>query len=180
MKARPLIDGWTSDEEAAELARLAAGQTVLEVGTFKGFGAVLMAQAGATVWALDWHRGDADLGPRDTLCAWWTNIRRHHVEDQVVGLVGRSAQVMANLRAEAFDMAFIDAAHDYGSVRQDLVSVRFLIRPEGLIVCHDYCPTWPGVVQAVDEAAKWAGIRLERVVGSLAVLSVERSLFSSD
>ena len=148
---RPRIDSWTTDAEAAELARLAAGKIVLEVGTYKGFGAVLMAQAGATVWAVDWHRGDADLGATDTLCAWWTNVRRAGVADQVVGLVGRSDRVLTALRHRWWDMAFIDGDHSYEAVTQDIRLTLPLVRAGGLLVFHDYCPTWPGVVRAVDE-----------------------------
>lgn len=182
MKGRPLIEGWTSDAEAAELARLVAGKTVLEVGAYKGFGTVLMAQGGATVWAVDWHRGDSGgdpaLGRRDTLCGWWTNIRRHHVEDQVVGLVGRSTQVLGALGAEYFDLAFIDADHAYESVKQDIASVLPLVRPGGMLVFHDYCETWPGVVRAADEliadSATWGDPRpiAWMTVGSLFVVEL--------
>ena len=168
---RPLIEGWTSDAEAAELARLAAGRRVLEVGTYRGFGAVLMAQAGAReVHAVDWHRG-GDMGPVDTLCAWWTNVRRHHVEDQVVGHVGRTAQVLPLLAGDAFELAFIDADHTYESVRCDTDLVVPLMRSGGLIAWHDYCSAWPGVVRAVDEQAGLYGWQL-RQVDSLAIAEV--------
>lgn len=170
---RPAIDNWTTDREAAELRRLAAGKVVLEVGTYKGFGAILMAQAGATVWAADWHRGDADLGPRDTLCAWWTNVRRHHVEDQVVGLVGRASQVLPMLRYASFDLAFIDGDHAYEAVREDIENVLPLLRTGGVLAFHDYSPTWPGVRQAVDELRHRMGRAYPmRIVGSLAVLEL--------
>jgi predicted O-methyltransferase YrrM len=181
---RPDIEGWTSQAEAAELGRLARGRTVLEVGTFKGLGAVLMAQAGARqVVAVDWHRGDADLGPRDTLCAWWTNVRRAHVEDQVVGLVGRSETVLPLLRPHLFELAFIDAAHDLASVRQDIRLVLPLLQRGGQLAFHDYCPTWPGVVRAVDELRERHGLAVKgpagytnlRLVDSLAVVTVRAS-----
>ncbi|OLE23428.1 MAG: hypothetical protein AUG49_15955 [Catenulispora sp. 13_1_20CM_3_70_7] len=169
---RPAIDSWTTDVEAAELARRAAGRMVLEVGTFKGFGTVLMAQAGATVWAVDWHRGDAVLGATDTLCAWWTNVRRHHVEDQVVGLVGRSETVLPMLRPASFDLAFVDAEHSYEAAAADIQLTLPLVKPGGLLLFHDYSAVWPGVVRAVDELA--ASGRAERAspptVGSLAAL----------
>lgn len=170
---RPAIESWTSDAEGAELARLAAGRRVLEVGTFRGFGAVLMAQAGAEVWAVDWHRGDSDLGERDTLCAWWTNVRRHHVEDQVVGLVGRSERVLPLLREQSFDMAFVDAHHAYESVLRDVALTLPLLAAGAVLACHDYCATWPGVVRAVDEL--WScvpeGTGTRGMVESVAVIT---------
>lgn len=177
---RPQIESWTTDNEARELARLAAGKEVLEVGTYRGFGAVLMAKAGATcVWAVDWHRGDADLGDLDTLCSWWTNIRRHQVEDRVVGLVGRTFDVLPKLAPESFDMAFIDAYHEYEAVRLDIAYTLPLLRAGGVLACHDFSATWPGVVQAVNEfAARWlAAGRLAdvQVTDSLAVLTLRGS-----
>ena len=183
---RPLIEGWTSDAEAAELQRLAARKTVLEVGTYKGFGAVLMAQAGALVWAVDWHRGDADLGSRDTLCAWWTNVRRHHVEDSVIGLVGRFEDVLPRLAPQTFDLAFIDGYHAYEAVKQDIQLTLPLLRPGAVLAFHDYSPkVWPGVVQAVGELAE--GLLLTRrlarqdgsklrVVDSLAVVQLKTNI----
>lgn len=166
---RPDIENWTSHEEAEELARLAKGQLVLEVGSFAGFGTVLMALAGAQVWAVDWHRGDQDLGERDTLAYWWRNVRRYRVEDQVVGLVGRSEVVLPMLRERVFDLAFVDAYHAYEAVSQDIRLTLPLLRARGLLVCHDYCDRWPGVVRAVEELRGRPGTRL-RVVGSLAVI----------
>lgn len=173
---RPAIDNWTSDDEARELARLAAGKVVLEVGTYKGFGAVLMAQAGAQVWAVDWHRGDPDLGRTDTLCAWWRNIRHYGVEDRVIGLVGRSAPVLAALREEWFDLVFIDADHSYEAVWEDIECALPLIVPGGIIAFHDYSPIWPGVVKAVDELRVRLGSSGDFVlVGSLASIALKES-----
>lgn len=177
---RPAIDNWTTDQEAAALAGAAEGRRVLEVGTYKGFGAVLMAQAGAEVWAVDWHRGDEDLGPRDTLCAWWTNVRRHQVEDRVVGLVGRSEVVLPLLREQSFGMAFVDAFHAYEAVAADIRLVLPLIRRPGLVVFHDYSTVWPGVRRAVDELRAQLGRGYPmRIVGSLAILELKESLRTS-
>jgi predicted O-methyltransferase YrrM len=174
---RPLIEGWTSDREAAELGRLAAGRVVLEVGTYRGFGAVLMARAGAVrVWAVDWHRGDPDLGERDTLCGWWGNVRRHGVADQVVGLVGRSEVVLPLLRPQSFELAFIDAYHAEEAVRRDIELVLPLMRPAGVLAFHDYSTTWPGVIRAVDALRERQGRGWPmRVIDSLAVLELKET-----
>lgn len=169
---RPDIEGWTSDKEACCLANLAKDKRVLEVGSFKGFGAVLMASAGATmVHSVDWHRGDPNLGDRDTLCAWWSNIRRNKVENRIIGHVGRSEQVLPSLRPGMFDMAFIDGHHAYESVKQDIELVLPLLTKPEIVVCfHDYIPsTWPGVVKAVRDLAKGRSFEL---VDSLAVLKL--------
>jgi hypothetical protein len=46
---------------------------------------------------------------------------------------------------------YIDAAHDYDSVRDDLAAWYPRLVSGGLIGGHDYTEPWPGVRQAVDE-----------------------------
>lgn len=48
-------------------------------------------------------------------------------------------------------VVFIDALHDYESVKQDIELWWPLVRPGGYIVLHDYNHKWPGVMRAVAE-----------------------------
>lgn len=50
------------------------------------------------------------------------------------------------------DFVFIDAAHSYAAVKQDIEAWRPKVRPGGWLGGHDYHPAFPGVVKAVDEA----------------------------
>lgn len=52
---------------------------------------------------------------------------------------------------DSVDAVFIDAAHDYDSVKKDILS--WLPKTKWMIAGHDY-PTYPGVVMAVDEIFK--------------------------
>lgn len=49
------------------------------------------------------------------------------------------------------DLVFIDASHDYKSVKEDILTWKDKVRPGGLLSGHDYDPKFPGVIQAVDE-----------------------------
>lgn len=50
------------------------------------------------------------------------------------------------------DVVFIDALHDYESVKQDIALWWQLVREGGYLVLHDYNHKWPGVMRAVAEA----------------------------
>lgn len=154
------IPNWSTPREARELARLAAGKTVLEIGAYLGHSTILMAEAGATVWSVDWHRGDSGgdpgLGAQNTLPRWWANVRQHGMEDQVVGLVGRSHHVLPLLRHGSFGLIFIDGSHTLEAVRQDIALSLPLLRSGGELAFHDCSPIWPGVVGAIEELEKGA------------------------
>lgn len=175
---RPLIDSpasenFVTDQEAQALADLAKGRTVLEIGTFKGFSSILMAQHGARrVVTVDWHKGDADLGARDTLCGFWANVRRHQVEDRLIALIGRSEAVLPLLAPHSFDLCFIDGYHALEAVQQDIRLSLPLMKPDSVIAFHDYGtnePTW-GVRTAVDELQATRGKGDLVLHGSLAVV----------
>ena len=50
----------------------------------------------------------------------------------------------------SLDFVFIDAAHDYESVKADIQAWLPKIKPGGYLAGHDY-PTWEGVTKAVNE-----------------------------
>ena len=63
--------------------------------------------------------------------------------------------------SHSFDIVFIDAAHDYQSVIDDLISWWRKVKPGGYISGHDYgVENFPGVKKAVD---KFVGGKLERI-----------------
>jgi hypothetical protein len=51
------------------------------------------------------------------------------------------------------DLVYIDALHDYASVQADIAAWLPTLRSDrpSIICGHDYCPQYPGVIQAVDE-----------------------------
>jgi len=161
------INSFENQAEIRVLGRLAAGRTVLEVGTFNGFSAVLMARAGAVcVHAVDWHRGGGELGERNTLARCWANLERFGVRDQVVLHVGRSEVVLPLLRPHSFDLAFIDGGHERAP--QDTELVLPLMRRGGLIAWHDK-DGWE-VPRAIATAAHALGVTPTYPGGSIAVV----------
>lgn len=69
--------------------------------------------------------------------AWWDNTPPEPDRDVIP-------------RGEC-DVVFIDALHDYESVKQDIGLWWPLVRPGGYLCGHDYNHKWPGVMRAVAE-----------------------------
>lgn len=57
----------------------------------------------------------------------------------------------AAVESSPVDVLVVDAAHDYESVKRDIVAWLPRMKPGGLIIGHDYTPKNPGVVKAFDE-----------------------------
>jgi predicted O-methyltransferase YrrM len=69
---------------------------------------------------------------------------------------GYSFKVLATLGENVFDWVYLDAAHDYTNVRNDLELLHRAVKPGGIIAGHDYI-RWVsatdryGVLEAVNE-----------------------------
>lgn len=50
-----------------------------------------------------------------------------------------------------FDFVYIDALHDYESVKADINAWFHKVKRGGILAGHDYSSDWPGVMQAVNE-----------------------------
>lgn len=78
-------------------------------------------------------------------------------KERVKVLKGLSWAVMATFDENYFDWIYIDAAHDYQSVKKDLFQAKRTIKENGLIIMNDYImfdhftKEKYGVVQATNE-----------------------------
>jgi predicted O-methyltransferase YrrM len=148
----PAISTSVQPEEAAALARLAsAAGDVLEIGSAFGYSAIVMALAGARVAAVDPHTWIPD-----SLAGMERNLAAYGVADQVAILAETSLSVMSTFAEEGtrFGLVFIDGDHSYPAVRSDVTAALKILRPGGVLACHDYGEDCccPGVRQALDEA----------------------------
>jgi len=76
----------------------------------------------------------------------------YNVKDIDVNImVGDSVEFAEDFEDSSIDLLFIDAAHDYESVKADIEA--WLPKVRGVIAGHDY-PAYPGVMKAVDERFK--------------------------
>ncbi|CAL9434154.1 hypothetical protein SUDANB140_02109 [Streptomyces sp. enrichment culture] len=135
------------------------GLPLLEVGTYCGRSAVLLAdaarRAGVTALTVDHHRGseeqqpgweyhdpetvDPELGVMDTLPAFRRTLHRAGLEEHVVALVGRSPQVAAVWNSP-LGLVFIDGGHTDEHANADYEGWAPHVADGGLLVIHDVFP----------------------------------------
>lgn len=141
----PAISTSLTYREAEELRRLAAGKTVLEIGSAYGFSTITMAKVAERVVSVDHHE---HMKSADQL---QLNLARHGVSDKVKVIVGNSKKILPTLEPSQFDMVFIDGDHSTFGIQSDIISSLKLVKLEGCIAAHDYREdTCPEVAPVVD------------------------------
>ena len=116
---------------------------ILEVGSCRCVSASLLADYGHVVtldmWA--YPHSDAVLDALKN-------------REKIVRVLG-PPELVRPLIHGPFDMAFIDAHHDYENIMRDTA---FVVRRTNRILYHDYDPkAFPGVVKALDELSALTG-----------------------
>lgn len=139
------VSGWLTRCEGEALYELARAKDVLEIGSYQGKSTICLAQSARAVLSVDPHDGRATPRPRPTKQAMQVNLRRYNVD----GKVAHAWPFPEN--GESFDLVFIDGDHSYEAVKADIETAKRVLRPGGVIACHDYNNVIEGVTEAVDE-----------------------------
>jgi hypothetical protein len=152
------IEGWMSDKELDFLGVAAKShKNILEIGSYKGKSARVFADnTDGTVVCIDpWNAfvfsstGKIIYETNDnTYIEFQKNLKEHIESEKVIPY----RMMFSEYEPNGFkpDFIFIDAAHDYESVKHD-IDKALSMKPK-LLAGHDYDPNvWPGVVKAVDE-----------------------------
>lgn len=161
--------GWLTEAEGRELARWADGKTVLEIGSYCGRSTVCLARTARCVNAVDTFDGRGTATPGDTFDTFRMNLERYGVADKVTPIRGESAAVLPDL-PPVYDLVFIDASHDYASVKADADNAARCLKPGGAMAFHDYASGRDeGVTRLVNELIAGGAEMLSRC-DSLAVL----------
>ena len=137
------IDGWMFPAELTWLYETAKRMlNIAEIGCWKG----------RSVYAIDHWQGSED-GPgvsREAAAAAFVEFGRNCGDFRNLRMIERDSVAASRFFGDGeLDMVFIDGAHDYVSVLCDLLS--WIPKTRVMIAGHDYCSSWPGVVQAVEE-----------------------------
>lgn len=145
--ARGLLDLVKYIQERNDTTKL----TLLEVGSYKGDSACIFAQYFGHVTCVDaWEQSLFNVPNTSAHAAEAEFDRRVARLSNVAKIKGRSLEVVVHTSTPVCDVLYIDASHDYESVKADLLAWR---GKASLYVCgHDYWPSkFPGVVRAVNE-----------------------------
>ena len=150
------IQGWMDPHDLEWLAeRAAAHSRIVELGCWRGRSTTCLADnTPGVVYAVDHWCGSEEHQPVDAPKLYQMFL------DQMAGYIasGKVIPTRASSTAAAaefaargltFDMIFVDASHDYESVKADLAAWWPLVAPGGLFCGHDagYGP----VLQATTE-----------------------------
>lgn len=160
---------WAFYDNVPIYGHRAYSPAVIEIGTWMGQVARMLAEHGAKVFCVDHWEGNDDhlggyageLGSGGVYRRFCENVKPHLLE-RVFPLHCPSDEAAESWPHPAqADMVFIDACHDYESTRYDILTWEPMIRPGGIICGHDYGATIQdadtgerkqcGVRQAVDE-----------------------------
>ena len=144
---------------------LATNSVIVEIGSFLGLSAIIMANGlaasnnyGARIYCVDkWEiwmdlKELGVLGDEQLYETFITNIRNAHVDSFVHPIRNRSTEAAADFEAHSVDMLFIDGDHTFEGCYADLEAWYPKLRPGGILIGHD-CVPGEGVLQAVERFA---------------------------
>jgi SAM-dependent methyltransferase len=143
------VEGWLSEGQARRLWECALavppGGRVVEIGSFRGRSAIVLARAGAQVIAIDPHAGN-DRGPQEIHGsvdegqadhdAFVANLRRAGVEDAVRHVRLPSQEALGAVEGD-IDLLYVDGAHRIGPATDDIRRWGARVRPGGRMLVHD-------------------------------------------
>jgi predicted O-methyltransferase YrrM len=146
------VEGWLSAGQARVLWDAAravrAPGRIVEIGSFRGRSTIVLAsaaRAGVDLVAIDPH-GGSDRGPQeieaDALrgdadhATFESNLGRAGVRDRVRHVRMLSREALAEVTGD-IDLLYIDGAHRYRPVREDIELWGARVGPGGTMLMHD-------------------------------------------
>lgn len=146
------IDGWMTDDQARRLwdraSALPAGSTVVEIGSFRGRSAIVLAKASlpeVEVVAIDPHAGN-DAGPQEISrpagegeadhVVFVANLEAAGVRDRIRYVRAFSQEALDEVDGEV-DLLYIDGAHRYAPARDDIRRWGARVADGGTLLIHD-------------------------------------------
>jgi predicted O-methyltransferase YrrM len=141
------LDGIIFIEEAHWLFNAARGRrTIVEIGSYRGKSAVLLAKGSADVGGrllcIDPHLNATGLEKtkfsKDDNDRFHAAINAHGVADRITKWVMTSQEARPKYDGTPIDLLWIDGDHSYPGVKFDLSAWKDLVKVGGIIAAHDY------------------------------------------
>ncbi|MGZ6641104.1 MAG: class I SAM-dependent methyltransferase [Solirubrobacteraceae bacterium] len=144
------VEGWLTVAQGRRLyaaaAAVAPAGRVVEIGSFRGRSAIVIAGAGVReLVCIDPHAG-SDRGPQEIAAdaergeadmrAFEANLARAGVAERVRHVRALSGEALGAVHGD-IDVLFIDGAHRFGPARDDLLRWGGRVRPGGRMLVHD-------------------------------------------
>ena len=146
------VEGWMTRDQAQKLwdhaSELTKGSQVVEIGSFRGRSAVILASAAGPdvdVVAIDPHIG-TDRGPQEIVTTaelgqsdndlFNANLENAGVRDRVRHVRKLSSEALDDVDGP-IELLYIDGAHRYGPARDDIVAWGDRVAPGGTLLIHD-------------------------------------------
>ena len=177
------VHGWFDFEPFYEKVVRSADEgrvnVFVEVGVWQGKSLIFLAETirehGASVelYAVDnWSGGPEVMGHVAELEKPYLQIFKDNLEvagctDMVNVIEGDSAKSAEKFEDESVDFAFIDACHEYASVKADIEAWWPKVVSGGLLAGHDYQIGFPGVMKAVNDFASQQRVRVVKEHGNV-------------
>jgi predicted O-methyltransferase YrrM len=145
-------EGWLTDGQAMRLweraREVADGGRIVEIGSFRGRSAIILARAaapGVELFAIDPHAGN-DRGPQELAAdarrgdadraAFRRNLEHAGVADRVQHVRLRSQDALGTV-PPTVDLLYVDGAHRYRPALADLRHWGARVRTGGVLLVHD-------------------------------------------
>jgi len=151
--------------EAMILHNLACGLTanekILEVGSGSGGSFAVMALASrANMWSVDpfspydetTHAGTVRGVREGNEAEFWETARHYGYVNRVRPIKLNSDEAAEHCPNEGFSIVFLDGNHSYNVIKSDIALFWPKVKPDGILLCHDFTTRFPGVIQAVNES----------------------------
>lgn len=168
------VQGWMTRAQAGRLwdaaSRLSPGAAIVEIGSFHGRSAIVLASAapeGVAITTIDPHAGN-DRGPQEISGyvdeaeadheQFRANLRRAGVDQRITHLREFSHAAHDGVDGQ-IDLLYIDGAHRFSPARDDIVTWGGRVPEGGTLLIHD-CYSSLGVTLALATTTmvdgKWA------------------------
>lgn len=129
---------------------------IAEIGVYKGKGTAMWnvelinKNVEYDYYAIDHFQG-SDEHKKNIDYYSIAKLNLEPIKDKIKIIKNDSISAAQNYNDSFFDIVYIDASHDYESVKLDILTWLPKVKNKGILCGDDYVPEWPGVKKAVND-----------------------------